>query len=183
MPLLPLAVFDACITDPPYGMGIADWDAEVPPPETWAEVLRRLKPGAWMAAFAGRRTYDLVAGAIRLAGFHIVDQGVWIFRNGGRPPSTNHLRPAHEGIVIARAPGRPLPIDRDAGRIPWGDDDDKRQASRGDTLRAAGKRKALYHDSLGRPCPFEYPLLTQQVAASALDDDRFGSTITGRTAK
>lgn len=107
-----------------------------------------MKPGAWMAAFAGRRTYDIVACAIRRGGFHIVDMGVWIFRNGGRPPSTNHLRPAHEGIVIARAPGKPLPIDRNAGRIPWRDDDDKRQASRVDTLRAVGKRKPLNNNSL-----------------------------------
>jgi predicted methyltransferase len=45
LPQLPAGVFDACITDPPYGLGIADWDTEVPPAETWAKVLRVMKPG------------------------------------------------------------------------------------------------------------------------------------------
>ena len=148
LPALPAALFDACIADPPYGLGIASWDFDVPGPDVWDEVLRVMKPGAWMPVFAGRRNYDLVAGAIRAAGFVIVDMGIWVFRNGSRPPSRNHLRPAHEGIVIARAPGKPIAVNRDAGRVPWRDEEDKRQASRVDALRAAGKRKALYEVSL-----------------------------------
>ena len=38
---------DACITDPPYGMSMEHWDKTVPPVETWKEVLRVLKPGAF----------------------------------------------------------------------------------------------------------------------------------------
>jgi DNA modification methylase len=33
LPLLPAGVFDACVTDPPYGLGMFDWDGEVPGPD------------------------------------------------------------------------------------------------------------------------------------------------------
>jgi DNA modification methylase len=41
---------DACITDPPYGMEIAGvgWDHNVPPVDTWKEMNRVLKPGAFV---------------------------------------------------------------------------------------------------------------------------------------
>ncbi len=32
LPLLPADVFDACVTDPPYGLGMFDWDRDVPGP-------------------------------------------------------------------------------------------------------------------------------------------------------
>lgn len=40
-------------------------------PETWAEVLRVLKPGAHLLAFGGTRTYHRLACAIEDAGFEI----------------------------------------------------------------------------------------------------------------
>jgi DNA modification methylase len=107
-----------------------------------------MKPGSWLIAFAGRRTYHRMATSIEKGGFKIVDMGLWIFRNGSRPPSRNHLRPAHEAIVIARAPGKPMPVNLDAGRIPWKDEDDRKQTSRFSTLRAGGKRRPVYAPSL-----------------------------------
>src|SRR4029078_10129331 len=38
---------DACVCDPPYGMGMGAWDADLPSPTAWLEVCRVLKPGAW----------------------------------------------------------------------------------------------------------------------------------------
>jgi site-specific DNA-methyltransferase (adenine-specific) len=64
LPLLPAQVFDACITDPSYGIGVANWDGDVPGPEAWREVLRVLKPGAPLVAFAGRRTQHHLAVAV-----------------------------------------------------------------------------------------------------------------------
>jgi site-specific DNA-methyltransferase (adenine-specific) len=84
LPVLPAGVFDACITDPPYGIGVAAWDREVPGADAWREVLRVLKPGAPLAAFAGRRTYHRLAVAVEDAGFQVVDQAVWVFRTGRR---------------------------------------------------------------------------------------------------
>jgi DNA modification methylase len=148
LPLLPAKVFDVCITDPPYGLGIAAWDRATPGPEVWREVLRVMKAGAWLIAFGGRRTYHRVATSIEEGGFDSVDMGSWVFRNGSRPPSRNHLRPAHEGIVIARAPGKPLPVNRDAGRVPYRDEADKKQTAKANFLRTKGVRKAIYAASL-----------------------------------
>lgn len=39
LPALPPKAFHACVTDPPYGLGLADWDREAPSAETWEKVL------------------------------------------------------------------------------------------------------------------------------------------------
>lgn len=51
-------------------------------PETWAEVLRVLKPGAHLLAFGGARTYHRLVCAIEDAGFEIRDQIMWIYGSG-----------------------------------------------------------------------------------------------------
>lgn len=50
--------------------------------EFWAEVLRVLKPGGHVAAFAGTRTYHRLACAIEDAGFEIRDQIGWTYGSG-----------------------------------------------------------------------------------------------------
>jgi site-specific DNA-methyltransferase (adenine-specific) len=79
-------------------------------PETWAEVLRVLKPGAHLIAFSGTRTYHRMACAIEDAGFEIRDQIQWVY-GSGFPKSHNlgnglgtALKPANEPIVLARKP-------------------------------------------------------------------------------
>jgi site-specific DNA-methyltransferase (adenine-specific) len=49
------------------------WDAQVPQPALWKEVLRVLKPGGHMLAFSSPRNYDLMGLSVRLAGFEIRD--------------------------------------------------------------------------------------------------------------
>lgn len=52
-------------------------------PETWAEVLRVLKPGASLLCFGGTRTYHRLACAIEDAGFEIRDSIVtWLYSQG-----------------------------------------------------------------------------------------------------
>ena len=108
MRTMPDASIDAIVTDPPYGLGkepdmaevlrhwlagdsyIASgggfmgksWDSFVPGPEAWRECLRVLKPGGHLLAFFGSRTYDLGTLAIRLAGFEIRDQIMWLCASG-----------------------------------------------------------------------------------------------------
>lgn len=101
----------AIITDPPYGLANTDpahvvealtkwatgdrefipegrgfmgkvWDAFVPPPAVWDECLRVLKPGGHLLAFAGSRTFDLMALSIRFAGFDIRDSIAWLYGSG-----------------------------------------------------------------------------------------------------
>jgi site-specific DNA-methyltransferase (adenine-specific) len=101
---------DSVVSDPPYGLGKCSpaevmhcltawakgdtwkpngagfmgkaWDAWVPPPELWREVLRVLKPGGHALIFAGSRTQDLMGMSLRLAGFEMRDVVQWIYGEG-----------------------------------------------------------------------------------------------------
>ena len=74
--------YHGALSDPPYGlttdggktgfMGHA-WDKGVPPAGVWREVLRVLKPGAYLLAFGGTRTFHRLTCAIEDAGFEIRD--------------------------------------------------------------------------------------------------------------
>ena len=112
---LPDCSVDACVTDPPYGlrfMGKA-WDYDVPQAEVWREVLRVLKPGGHLLAFAGTRTQHRMAVNIEDAGFEIRDMIAWVY-GSGFPKSHNlkgewegfgtALKPALEPITVARKP-------------------------------------------------------------------------------
>jgi site-specific DNA-methyltransferase (adenine-specific) len=51
-------------------------------PETWAKVLRVLKPGGHLIAFGGTRTYHRLGCAIEDAGFEIREMHAWVFGSG-----------------------------------------------------------------------------------------------------
>jgi site-specific DNA-methyltransferase (adenine-specific) len=110
----------------PNGKGFMGnkWDRFVPPPAVWDECYRVLKPGGYMAVFAGSRTADLMGLSIRLAGFEMRDTITWMYGNGF-PKSLNigkainksevtsiqqwegwgtALKPASEPIIVARKP-------------------------------------------------------------------------------
>jgi len=115
---------DAVVTDPPYGLNeIKDlpgllrawlegedgsewqtkgfmgkgWD-KVPPPSVWREVLRVMKPGAYILCFAGCRTVDLMGISLRLAGFEDNNLLAWL-QGQGFPKATD------VGKMIDRAAG------------------------------------------------------------------------------
>ena len=155
---LPDNSVDSVVCDPPYGLSKEpdmvevmrhwlagddykhtgggfmgkSWDSFVPGPAIWKECLRVLKPGGHLLAFFGSRTYDMGTLAIRLAGFEIRDQIMWVY-GSGFPKSLNvekavaekkeidhlfgtehpdqrwegwgtALKPAHEPICVARKP-------------------------------------------------------------------------------
>jgi DNA modification methylase len=50
--------------------------------DTWAEVLRVLKPGGHLVAFSGTRTYHRMAVAIEDAGFEVRDMIAWHYGSG-----------------------------------------------------------------------------------------------------
>ena len=106
---------DAVVTDPPYGLGKEpnavevlkdwvengyheiktkkgfmgkEWDAFVPQPAFWKEVIRVLKPGGHALVFSGTRTVDWMGMSLRLAGFEIRDELMWIY-GSGFPKSTD----------------------------------------------------------------------------------------------
>ena len=85
--------------------------------EQWvAECLRVLKPGGYLLAFGGTRTWHRLAVAVEDAGFEIRDNLAWLY-GSGFPKSLNlvdesgertgqgtALKPAFEPIVMARKP-------------------------------------------------------------------------------
>ncbi len=154
MRTLPENSVDAIVTDPPYhlttgkkgGSGEASVNIDSPygrarvttgfmgmtwdggdiakRPEVWAECLRVAKPGAWLLAFGGTRTFHRMACAIEDAGWELRDTPVrghmhqpedcpwlmgWMY-GSGFPKSHNGewggtaLKPAWEPIVCARKP-------------------------------------------------------------------------------
>ena len=74
-------VFDGCLCDPPYGLNFMgrNWDGVVPDMDVWAEVLRVLKPGAFLLAFGGTRTWHRLACAIEDAVFELRDTCMWLY--------------------------------------------------------------------------------------------------------
>lgn len=83
---------DSIITDPPYELNFMgkDWDnAGVSyNKHTWEKCLRVLKPGGYLLAFGGSRTFHRIACAIEDAGFEIKDTIMWVY-GSGFPKSMN----------------------------------------------------------------------------------------------
>ena len=140
--------FHACITDPPYGMGMEEWDHSVPTVEIWQEVYRTLKPGAFLLSFCSPQLYHRMACAVEDAGFEIKDQIMWMTTT--KMPKVNRLKPAHEPIVVAQKPtegslkdnfekygvGYINTVDT---RIPWDKDPPKGWVAQGGKRRTFGK--------------------------------------------
>lgn len=150
MQRMPADSIDSIVTDPPYDllqasrngsgrsnnpdtpggrhgakaggfMGLA-WDSTgiAFDPDTWREVLRIAKPGAFLLAFGGTRTVHRMTTAIEDAGWEIRDVIVWGY-NSGFPKSRNigkdvdRLMGVESEVVgtknqrdIRRQPGRPM---------------------------------------------------------------------------
>lgn len=85
------------------------WDAAVPGVEVWDAALRVSKPGAYLLAFGGTRTYHRLACAIEDAGWEMRDCISWLY-GSGFPKSHNGswggtaLKPGWEPILLARKP-------------------------------------------------------------------------------
>lgn len=83
---------DSIVTDPPYELNFMGkgWDnAGISfNKETWEKCLRVLKPGGYLLAFGGSRTYHRIAVAIEDAGFEIRDTIMWLY-GSGFPKSMN----------------------------------------------------------------------------------------------
>lgn len=77
---------DSIVTDPPYELNFMSkgWDnAGVSfQKETWQKCYEVLKPGGYLLAFGGSRTFHRIACAIEDAGFEIRDTIMWLYGSG-----------------------------------------------------------------------------------------------------
>jgi hypothetical protein len=124
LPTLAAGSVDAVVTDPPYGLEFMgrDWDHGVPGVPYWLAVLVVLKPGGYMLAFGGTRTYHRLACAVEDAGFEVRDCLMWLY-GSGFPKGRGCLKPAWEPILLCRKPGpRVLPLGVDECRMPCDED-------------------------------------------------------------
>ena len=83
---------DSIVTDPPYELNFMGkgWDRSgiAFQANTWNKCLQVLKPGGYLLAFGGSRTYHRIACAIEDAGFEIRDTIMWLY-GSGFPKSLN----------------------------------------------------------------------------------------------
>lgn len=133
MAKMPADSIHSLVTDPPYGLGFMgkefDTLGDGPAQQVWhlrwlTAAFRILKPGGYLLAFGGTRTYHRLACAAEDAGFEVRDQIQWIY-GSGFPKSHNiekamkkkgyqeagawsgwgtTLKPAQEPILVARKP-------------------------------------------------------------------------------
>ena len=141
--------FHSCITDPPYGMGMDDWDHSVPTVDIWREVFRTIKPGGFCLSFCSPELYHRMAVGVEDAGFIVKDQIMWMTTT--KMPKQNRLKPAHEPIVVAQKPylgslksnyekwGCGL-IDTDTTRIAWDKEPPKGWVKGGAKRRTFGRQ-------------------------------------------
>ena len=77
---------DAIVTDPPYELNFMNkgWDNSgiAFQAGTWRKCYEVLKPGGYLLAFGGSRTFHRIACAIEDAGFEIRDTIMWLYGSG-----------------------------------------------------------------------------------------------------
>lgn len=126
---------DAIVCDPPYELGFMNksWDSTgiAFKKETWQNCFEVLKPGGYLLAFGGSRTYHRIACAIEDAGFEIRDCVMYLYgcgfsksyniglaidkKNGVSQNKWQGwgtcLKPAYEPIIVARKPFKGSVVD------------------------------------------------------------------------
>ena len=127
--VIPENSITSIICDPPYELSFMNkkWDSTgiAFNIDAWKTCFKVLKPGGYLVAFCGSRTFHRMVCAIEDAGFEIKDTIMWLY-SSGMPKSTNigkmlekkyghpvddelykygtALKPAYEPIVIAKKP-------------------------------------------------------------------------------
>jgi site-specific DNA-methyltransferase (adenine-specific) len=143
---LPDNSVDAIVTDPPYGLSDhseadvreclrawlageeythakrgfynSTWDSWVPGPEFWREAYRVAKPGAHIVCFAGTRTQDLMAVALRLGGWRLRDTIMYGYVSGF--PKSHNVAASIDKYLGHPNRGKAIPT---AGRTQAGQED------------------------------------------------------------
>lgn len=96
--------FDGLVSDPPYGLKFMGhkWDSGVPSVDVWKEAFRVCKPGAFLVAFGGTRTFHRLACNVEDAGWEIRDCLMWLYGQGF-PKSHNVGKAAEKRLGVKKA--------------------------------------------------------------------------------
>lgn len=120
---------DAIVTDPPYMVGMDEWDTasaggtrtaagwiknketaraqakefQLQATKWWRAAFRVLKPGGYLLTFSANRTHHRVWMALEEAGFELHDTALWLYSTA-MPKVKSALKPAFEPIAVARKP-------------------------------------------------------------------------------
>lgn len=194
MRAMPAESVTAIVCDPPYGLRFMgkefDTLGDGPAQQAWhaawcAEALRILKPGGYLLAFGGTRTYHRLACAIEDAGFELRDSLVWQY-GSGFPKSVNvsiaidkaHGAMGHRGkaIIVAGDGGQQANLVNPGG-APAHDpitDDAKRWKGWGSALKPAFEPVAVARKPLGKGLTLAANVLQHGTGALNIDGCRVG---------
>lgn len=114
---------DAVIVDPPYNLGMDEWD-KWPSNEdfgvwccTWAkQAFRVLRPGGSILSFSSNRTYHWMAWGIESAGFVTRDMIEWVYWT--TMPRKNNLKSCHEPIYYGTKGTKNITVNIEECRVP-----------------------------------------------------------------
>lgn len=118
LPTFDAESFDSIVTDPPYELGFMGkgWDSTgiAYDVDVWRECWRVLKPGGFLLAFGGTRTWHRIAVAIEDAGFEIRDSIAWMY-GSGFPKSMNVAKAIESHVTQGGSSSRMLKATELAG--------------------------------------------------------------------
>jgi DNA modification methylase len=114
MKRIPDNTYSAIVTDPPYAIDLLgkDWDKCLPDERYWKEALRIVKPGGYIFAFGGSRTFHRLCVKIEDSGWIIKDMFLWLYGSAMAKSHDiskaidEHLGAEREEIIVSGSKAR-----------------------------------------------------------------------------
>ena len=145
---------DSVITDPPYELNFMNkgWDNSgiAFQKGTWEKCYEVLKPGGYLLAFGGSRTFHRIACAIEDAGFEIRDTIMWLYGSGF--PKSMNIGKAIEGkLTIGSANVKDIKkLDGEKTKVTCGFNKTGKETGYRDKEYEMVKTEVNYHTDLGK---------------------------------
>jgi len=185
MPQLEAGSVDAVVTDPPYGIRVAEWDEDRPPNSTWDSIAALLADGGvlYWWGFWGHADWVLTQG--RRVGLFPQSRIVWWFRTG-RPEKSSYREDTEEAWYFSK--GTPRAFNAERYLEPYEDEANyARYGREGKHPGTVWQASRIFHnhpENVGHPTQKPLSLITKMVDISTLPsalvlDPFMGSGTTG----